>query len=254
MPVGVRQVAREKGLFEIIFYPFEEANGTLELQVGATWTKTFSVAPRAVFKVGDRADLISLAPFIELFSWSLLTCILSILLQPSSNIEESKRLIIFAPVACFLLGLIIAVTINRIKMSYKLWKQKAEDDAQKTAQDAAENQDEKVDIDETCKTDENAADVDETPEDKQKKPENILDRLRKLQFLTNQEAQGIKKQLGNENEVVLGAFDFYCEKKKDEKEKKKRKGEGEGEEDTSCDAVLAHQLKLILSEEQKKDK
>ncbi len=100
--------------------------------------------------------------------------------------------------------------------------------------------------------------------------------------MTIQEAQGIKKQLGNENEVVLGAFDFYeiclfiiksikrelktrpiydcrcddfyCEKKKDEKEKKKRKGKGEGEEDTSCDAVLAHQLKLILSEEQKKDK
>ncbi len=67
MPVRVRQVAREKGLFEIIFYPFEEANGTLELQVGATWRKTFSVVPRAVFKVGDRADLISLAPFIELF-------------------------------------------------------------------------------------------------------------------------------------------------------------------------------------------
>jgi hypothetical protein len=129
---------------------------------------------------------------------------------------------------------------------------------QKTAQDAVENQDEKacekVDIDETCKTDENAADVDENTEDKQKKPENILDHLRKLQFLTNQEAQGIKKQLGNENEVVLGVFDFHCEKKKDEKEKKKRKGEGEGEEDTSCDVVLVHQFKLILSEEQKKDK
>jgi hypothetical protein len=73
MPVGVRQVGRKKGLFEIIFYPFEEANDTLELQVGATWKKTFSVAPHAVFKVGDRTDLISLPPFIELYSWSLLT-------------------------------------------------------------------------------------------------------------------------------------------------------------------------------------
>ena len=33
MQVGVRQVAKEKGLFEIIFYPFKEANGTLEVRI-----------------------------------------------------------------------------------------------------------------------------------------------------------------------------------------------------------------------------
>ena len=31
--VGVRQVAREGGLFEIIFYPFQAANGTLEVSL-----------------------------------------------------------------------------------------------------------------------------------------------------------------------------------------------------------------------------
>jgi hypothetical protein len=36
MQVGVRQVAREGGLFEIIFYPFKEANGTLEVRVGSS--------------------------------------------------------------------------------------------------------------------------------------------------------------------------------------------------------------------------
>ena len=34
LQVGVRQVPKEGGLFEIIFYPFAEANGTLEVRVG----------------------------------------------------------------------------------------------------------------------------------------------------------------------------------------------------------------------------
>ena len=34
LQVGVRQVPKEGGLFEIIFYPFVEANGTLEVRVG----------------------------------------------------------------------------------------------------------------------------------------------------------------------------------------------------------------------------
>jgi len=44
------------------------------------------------------------------------------------------------------------------------------------------------------------------------KPERILDLLLTLNLLTNQEAQGMKKQLDNETEiVVLVAFDFWRE-------------------------------------------
>jgi hypothetical protein len=96
MQVGVRQVAREGGLFEIIFYPFREANGTLEVQVGASWSTSFPIAPRAVF-------------------------------QPTGDIEESKRLIIFAPLSSFVLGLVIALVINRVQASYEKRKQKQEE-------------------------------------------------------------------------------------------------------------------------------
>lgn len=146
MQVGVRQVAREGGLFEIIFYPFKEANGTLEVRVG-DWSTEFAIAPRAVF-------------------------------QPIGDKEESQRLIIFAPVSSFALGLIIALVINRVQASYKKRKQRMEE-----AVAAAEEQQLK-DLDGPTNGPGGAKEGHES--ERAQKPDVILARLLQQKFVTDE--------------------------------------------------------------------
>ena len=146
MQVGVRQVAREGGLFEIIFYPFKEANGTLEVRVGSTWSTTFPIAPRAVF-------------------------------QPMAQIEQSQRLIIFAPVSSFVLGLVIALVINRVQASYQARKQRQRMEEELAAA-------EKAPLAGADAANSPAADPEE--EGITKKPEMILGRLLKRNFVSDQ--------------------------------------------------------------------
>jgi len=145
--------------------------------------------------------------------------------QPTGDIEESKRLIIFAPLSSFVLGLVIALVINRVQASYEKRKQKQEEAL-------AEAEAEQLKL--NANGDEHNLSNTQDPqhqEEKHKKPEAIMAQLFQRHFVSEEEAAGIRELLANEDAGVLGAFDVYCDKPED---------------DASGVAVLAHQLKCIL--------
>ena len=117
------------------------------MRVGSTWSTTFPIAPRAVF-------------------------------QPMAQIEQSQRLIIFAPVSSFVLGLVIALVINRVQASYQARKERQRMEEELAAAEKAPLAN---DADAA-----HAAAADPDEEGTTKKPEMILGRLLKRNFVSDQ--------------------------------------------------------------------